>query len=179
MFFTSKVAKIFITLTTIFLLTGCMRPITEFSASEVSQNVTYTSDPYSSLDTYVGMRVGGYEYMIGTTYYRVRSFKAKSGIITSHQIYVDIGYTDGWQFYDKASLLGGKTLETDVISRDVTSCNSYGCDFNEIIGINLSDEEFRSYASTGMKIKLYAKSGHTRMIDVTPNYIQGQLSAIK
>lgn len=169
--------KILIALSIIMMISGCGKSITEYTAVEISQKVVAEKDPYSSIQKYVGMSVGGYEYMVGSTYYKVRSFKTGDLPIT-HQIYVTIEYGDDWQYFNSANFLGGEPLEIDVISRDVLYCNSYGCNFKEIIGIDVPDERFRKFATTGMNIKLYAKSGHTRVINVTPNYIQGHLTAI-
>ena len=162
----------------IFGLVSCKKPITEFKASEISEQVSVANDPYSSTNTFVGMPVGGYEYMIGSTYYRIRSFKSVAGMV-SHQIYVTIDYSYGWQFFNRANLLGGEALDFTVINREVLRCSTYGCDYKEELGISVTDAKLREFLNSGMRIRLYAKSGNTRDIWVTPNYIKAQLDVVQ
>ena len=161
----------------IFGLVSCKKPITEFKASEISEQVSVANDPYSSTNTFVGMPVGGYEYMIGSTYYRIRSFKSVSGMV-SHQIYVTIDYSYGWQFFNRANLLGGEVLDFKVINREVVSCRS-SCEYKEELAISVTDAKLREFLNSGMRIRLYAKSGDTRDIWVTPNYIKAQLDVVQ
>jgi hypothetical protein len=60
------------------------------------------------------------------------------------------------------------------ISRKVDSCFS-GCSFTEVVGVEVTDELLRAKALTGFQIKLFAKSGDSLIIDVTPAQIQSQL----
>ena len=159
------------------LIFGCMRqPITESTMSNIASRVVKETDPFSSIDTFVGIDVGGYEYMVGSTHYTIRSFKGSSKI--THQVYIYIDYSNDWQFFERANLLGGTPLNMVKINQKVKYCKSYGCEFEEIVGINFTHQELKNFESSGLAIKLYAKSGHTRVINIPPNYIQGQLAAV-
>ena len=161
------------------LLAGCGgKSITEFSSDEIAMNVSVVNDPFDTKSKYVGMRVGGYEYMVGSTYYNLRSWKTKAASV-SHQVYVTITYLYDWQYFNRARLPGGKSLSINVIDRDVNcSYGGSGCKFTETLGVSISDGLLKRYADSGMKIKFYAKSGHERVIDVKANYIKGHLKAI-
>lgn len=63
------------------------------------------------------------------------------------------------------------------LSHDV-DCSEFFCSYTEIFGVSITNEYFKNHPE-GFPIKIYAKSGNTLLIEVTPEQIKSQLSKIQ
>jgi len=103
-------------------------------------------------------------------------FKENGGVI--HQICADYGYTGkDWRFYETATSQEGQPLELVKIKRDADYNESINV-YHEEIGITIPDKYFRSHLN-GFTIKISAQSGHSFIIEPTPEQIKSQLVKIK
>jgi hypothetical protein len=109
--------------------------------------------------------------------YFLRSFIDKKDSTTLHQVYIQTVYVgNDWNFYQRASLEGGKVLEVLSIGRDV-SCSSYVCTYEETIGVSLPNDILEA-STSGLSLKVYAQSGSSFVINLTTNQISSQLQEI-
>jgi hypothetical protein len=109
--------------------------------------------------------------------YFLRSFINKNDTTTLHQIYIESVYVgNDWNFYQRASLEGGKNLELLEIGRDV-SCSSYVCTYEETVAVTIP-EDILEESTSGLSLKVYAQSGNEFVVDLTPKQISAQLQEI-
>jgi hypothetical protein len=117
----------------------------------------------------------------GTSFnYFLRSFVAKEDLeIASHSIYTQFySYGTGWLHLYRASIEGG--LELDVLEggSDV-SCSSGSCSYYETISITMPEELLLDHINSGISVKVYGKSGHSFVINLSPEQISEQFKAIE
>lgn len=109
--------------------------------------------------------------------YFLRSFIDKNDSTTVHQVYIETVYVgNDWNFYQRASLEGGKDLELLSIGRDV-SCSSYVCTYEETVGVILP-QDILEKSTSGLSLKVYAKSGSSFIVNLSGNQISAQLQEI-
>ena len=141
-------------------------------------NKVYTfkveDDRFSNTLSYAGLR----EWIIpfgGTSRnWMLRTWIDKESRNVTHQLYLEISYSGSWRFYQSANDDEARSLPVVSIKRSVGSCFA-GCSFDEVMGVEVTDELLRAKALTGFQIKVFAKSGDSLVIDVTPAQIQSQL----
>jgi hypothetical protein len=116
----------------------------------------------------------------------LRSFVGKFDGATKHQLYVTVNYFSSTRrkHFNQAS--DGSTTSLDVIpigGEFEHGCSrkafSYGCDYSEDIGIEVTAAALRAHAAGGYPIKISAKSGDSFVIAVSPNQIAAQLDTMR
>jgi len=125
------------------------------------------------LDIYVDVKP---EEIVEREYYQylLRTFITKKDSSMTHQLYVKYRYTDeDWRFYHSAYLKGGVPLEFVEIDSKVLGKNF----LMEMFGITIPDSILRRDTS-GFAVKVYAKSGNNFVVNVTPDQVKQQLTAI-
>lgn len=109
--------------------------------------------------------------------YFLRSFINKNDSTTLHQVYIQSVYVGSdWNFYQRASLEGGKNLELLEIGRDV-SCSSYVCTYEETVAATIPNDILEE-STSGLSLKVYAKSGNSFIVNLTAEQISAQLKEI-
>lgn len=104
----------------------------------------------------------------------IRTWIDKDTKEVTHQLYVIISYFYEWRFYESAADDMANGLHFVSIDRELNGCQGM-CSFTETVGVDLTDYTLREKALTGFQVKLFAKSGDSLVIDVTPAQIQSQL----
>jgi hypothetical protein len=107
----------------------------------------------------------------------IRAWKT-DGAKMSYQIYVKDYYNGEWRFYNSAYDSDGNSLNTTVISRDVSSCSRYGCSHEEHIGLNVTREYLEKKRDTGINFKVSGKAGE-EIFYIPSGYIRAFLDATK
>ena len=113
----------------------------------------------------------------------LRSFVSKKdSTLSAHSIYAQF-YTagTGWLHLYRASIKGGSELEVREVDSDV-SCSGYGysiCTHKETISITMPEELLLDHIDSGISIKVYGKSGHSFVINLSPEQISEQFKAIE
>ena len=117
----------------------------------------------------------------GTSFnYFLRSFVAKKDLqIASHSIYTQF-YSRGTEWLDiyRASIKGGLELDVLEAGSDV-SCSSGYCTYKETISIIMPEELLLDHIDSGISVKVYGKSGHSFVINLSPEQISEQFKAIE
>lgn len=107
----------------------------------------------------------------------LRAWKSDAGSIT-YQIYVMDYYSGEWRFYHSAHDSNGASLDTTLISRDVDSCNRYGCSHNEHLGLNVTRGYLEKNQQSGIRFKVSGKAGE-EIFSIPSGYIKAFLSVAK
>lgn len=139
--------------------------------------VTVSGDKFSKEITFLGVPVGINPFGGTSRMYRIRTWLDRETQTSKHQLYVDIGYIGDWRFYDRAADDDAHQLDVVQIATNVGSCRG-GCSLSETVGVTLPEGTLRAKAATGFQIKLFAKSGDSLVLDITPQQIATQLAAI-
>ena len=101
-----------------------------------------------------------------------------NGLI-QHQLHLSIKYTSSnWRNYYSASFSNGSQIDITLISSNAVSCGTSGCDYTEIMELNLSDDFLRSNMETGFSIGFNSKKV-TNKITISSDYIKGYLKVAK
>jgi hypothetical protein len=109
----------------------------------------------------------------------LRSWRDKAGGQIRHELYVAYSYSAAspWQFqtaqFDDASV-----VPLTVFEREMTECFSERCVRVEHFGVPVSDGFLRSRFYTGVQMHVLSSEGHTAVLTVPANYIQGYLTAV-
>ena len=111
----------------------------------------------------------------------LRSFVSKEdSTLSAHSIYTQF-YTvaTGWLHLYKASIKGGSELDVQEIESGV-SCSGYSiCTHKETISITMPEELLLDHIDSGISVKVYGKSGHSFVINLSPEQISEQFKAIE
>jgi hypothetical protein len=161
-------------------LSGCVTPESILFKTQITPIVT--NDEFS-----FAIQISGISKLeekdiglgISINYY-LRSFVSKEdSTLSSHAIYTQF-YSEatGWLHLYKASIEGG--LELDVLEggSDV-SCSSGSCSYYETISITMPEELLLDHINSGISVKVYGKSGHSFVINLSPEQISEQFKAIE
>jgi hypothetical protein len=140
--------------------------------------VEVEDDKYERVATVVGIEEKiGADPMSFSRFF-IRSWIDKESGNVIHQIYVFYSYSgQNWRFYQRANSQEAQPLELTEIDRDV-NCYQYGCTYYETLGVMIADEYLRNHLN-GFSIKISARSGHSFIIEVTPEQIKSQLIKIQ
>jgi hypothetical protein len=166
-------------LTTLILcigLQGCITApaSTEISAQEYRARIVITDDEFTKITTFKGTNLlpGGLD-----NYFFVRAFKDERNNKFNYQIYVNVTYYGEWIHFSSAYDSNGEVLDFSIIDRKVNSClSSTGkCILNEVIGINMTQEQFEKYVTSGIKFKILGKNGE-RIYFIPPAYVESFIS---
>jgi hypothetical protein len=140
--------------------------------------VTIQSDKFSKLVKFEGP-VFGKHSLLGTNYFHhVRSWIDRDTGIGQHQLYVNILYGDGRRGYDRAANDDAQDMPVTRISFEKDRGCKGICSYSETIGIDLPESLMEAKAANGFKIKLYAHSGDSLILDIPASEIATQLKAI-
>lgn len=112
------------------------------------------------------------------SYHFLRSFVDKETGQRMHQVYVRLTYGADWRFYRGAQAVGGESLEFIEIDSDV-DCYSYGCSYKESFGVTVDEDALIAAVNDGFTFKAVSKSGIDTIIEVTPEQISAQRTAIE
>ena len=120
-----------------------------------------------------------YENPFAGTYrsWRIRTWIDKATGATQNQLYVEIHYFGDWRFYQEAATDQAQQLNVVDIDRHVEDCHGI-CTLDEVVGIDLDAALLRTRVSTGMQVKLSAKSGDSLILGITSQQISQQLAVI-
>jgi hypothetical protein len=104
----------------------------------------------------------------------LRAWKASDGTF-SYQIYVADTYRGDWRFYDSAHDRDGNQLKTVQIKRKVDSCDRYGCEHTEHVGLTVTKKYLQQRLNEGLSFKV-SGSGGDEIFDLPAAYVQGFLA---
>lgn len=114
--------------------------------------------------------------------YFLRSWVDPDEQSVRHQIYVDIQYhREEWDHWRNANSEEAEELEVTRINTDVSRCSATTnrCTYNEIIGIGVEHEKLTRFEETGLRIRLYARSGREQDFVLSSEQIQAQLDEVR
>jgi hypothetical protein len=150
--------KIYI-LAVLLVLQGCVTPLNiyEMTVGELQNYIVYDRSEFDSIGTYESISLNDSEVTLfksQSSSVTLRSFESDFGI--SHQLYFYLTYSDSdWRFYDAVNLVGGKTLDTNVLDRNVISCShSLGCTYSEILTLEVDNFLFEIAEKEGLRFRL-------------------------
>lgn len=185
------------------LLSGCLPDYTKIPSSDYARNVKVKDTKFDAHISYVAPEIRYRENYVTDVYfdYLLRGWKDKKTGSISHQLYVEIHYTEkeyipssfkeedkikiiqhanDWRVYRTANFENATrthlvSIDTDVDCqlRDII----YECDYKEMIGVPITSELLKRSTVAGFTIRLNSKSGHESFITVPANYIQGYINA--
>jgi hypothetical protein len=116
-----------------------------------------------------------------TTFF-LRSFANKASKAVSHQLYVSFTYDAyGWRSYQQAFDDHATAHGVTKIDRDGRGCGgrrTTPCVRSEDIGVEITDEQMRAFATTGAEFKIEAQSGDSLIFNVKPTLFMAQLAAL-
>jgi hypothetical protein len=140
--------------------------------------VQVTSDQFESKITLLGSAEAVNPFGGTFRLWRIRSWVDKTTHAVSHQLYVEISYSGGWQYYSFASDDTAKDLNVSKISSNVGSCSGGSCSLSEVVGVELDDATLRARQSGGYPIKLKAQSGDWIILTISPAQIALKMAAV-
>ncbi len=110
---------------------------------------------------------------LGTTIDRRTGF-------TFTRLVVTLNYLGGWRWYEAATDDSATAYEVTKLNSSVDGlCGVAGCSLTENVAIELPEPLLRLKVKTGFKLKLFAKSGDSILIDVTGEQIEMQLASLE
>jgi hypothetical protein len=142
------------------------------------QRVTVQDDQYSPSAKIIGKKLMD-DHTFSLAVWYLRSFVDKKTGLVSHQLYVDTDYYGAWHFYQSANDDTEAALPFTQIDRQVISCTGWQCHYDETFGLDLDDSVLRAKAATGFNVKVSAKDGAAIILQIVPEQIQPQLTAIE
>lgn len=158
------------------ILSGCS------SSRFVSRDsVEIHRDDFSSQIEYLGVtkQINAESISDEGVNYFLRSFENTESGNIEHQIYVDIYYmSSSWRYYQRAAYEGGDDADFVQINRDVVTCTSGICAFNEVFGIQVPHGVLMENID-GLRLKAYAQSGNEFIIELSEEQITAQLNALE
>lgn len=181
------------------ILVSCSGKLESYSKKppkQISKQVKVETSEFDDSVNFIAPEINSYNFLkrggdvtamlvpMPTQTYYLRGWKNKKTSKLRHQIYY-MDLDNNWRFYQSASDSNAKKLELVKIDRDV-SCRGDStlysvqsiCNHWETVGISLSDSYLKSKKDSGLKVKIHAKSGEDRIIEIPSNYIKGYLSKV-
>jgi hypothetical protein len=86
----------------------------------------------------------------------IRASKTDAGDV-SYQIYVVIGYSGAWRFYNWAYDTNGNSLYLTVMTRNLAACNRDDCSHNEHLVIDVTRKYLEENMQSGLRIRVSGK----------------------
>ena len=120
----------------------------------------------------------------------LRAFVDKKSGVTRYQVYISSFYMGSeWAFWSLANYEtpdGPKSVDLDILGRDVGSCSQYmGCQHTEVVAFDIDEALLRAAAAMykpgelqGWKFKIKGKSGVERTDGLSAAEIAGLLMAV-
>lgn len=113
-------------------------------------------------------RVVGQGFFIkpgGVSIANLQTSVPKSGGAVKYILKVFTSYRGGWQYWERATVRGGKPLYLQVINREVSGCYSFGCSYIENFAI-LVPEAYLRRAGADFSLKLASRNGGSLVLTV-------------
>jgi hypothetical protein len=169
--------KLLSLLTALLMLSGCISSGPQLNTNDeqaVAKAISTQRDDFKKMTNYKGPNAATelFDQLF------IRAWKHDKLDAVSYQIYVLDHYYGDWRFYQTAFDSNGSNLNVTQISRDVSSCNRYGCAKEEHLAVNLSRDYLEKNKETGIRFKLSGKAGE-EVFFIPSGYIKGFLTAIK
>lgn len=159
------------------LLTGCLATTPKLNLNDsqaIASAISVRTDSFKKQVNFSGPNVAKDE----TDDLHIRAWKFEKTGDISYQIYIADYYYGDWRFYDAAYDSNGDRFDTTKISREVGSCNKYGCSHVEHLGLNVSKQYLEKNASTGISFKVSGKAGE-QVFYIPSAYVQAILQVVK
>jgi hypothetical protein len=116
----------------------------------------------------------------------LRSFVGKFDGVTTHQLYVTLGYSSpgGRKHFNAASDGALTPLKvTPLASEFDGGCTrkmfAFGCNYTEDFGVEVATAALRDHAASGYPIKISSKRGDVIVIVISPRQIAAQLETMQ
>ncbi len=136
-------------------------------------------DKFSKLLSFSGEESTDPHFLGTSDEWSIRGWVNKTTFETSFQVYMTISYNGDFQGFERAADDDANDLKMEDIDKHIGSCTPTlfhnGCDLTETVGIDLSEEEVRAKAATGLQIKVYAHSGNSAILTISPEKLQAAL----
>jgi hypothetical protein len=163
---------------TVLFVLICSAAIPTPTAVAGPPRVIIMDDKFSARVTFTGPQ--GFINPFGGTSrtWFIRSWLNKSDHTSTHQLYVETGYTGHWRFWEIAADDHAQSHPVVAIDSTVFDCSGGSCIYRESVGVDLDDSFLRANAATGFQIKLTGKSGDELILTITPDQVQPVLAAI-
>ena len=155
--------------------------------NEYAEKVTVLNNDSNNQIKFIGLELNDRKkgvLLVDSDYqkYFLSGLKTKNNNLVDHQLHLSLKYSsDNWRRYNSASFCdkwNGCEDEIPVgiisISSKAAKCNASGCEYNEIMGLSLSDDFLRSNMETGFSVRFNSKDS-TNKISLSPAYIKGYL----
>jgi hypothetical protein len=156
-------------------LAGCAPP-----AVVGPPRVVVQGDAFSKDITILGVQIFDNQFFKpdDKAHWYLRSFVNPRAHTAQHQLYAEIIYGGRNGAYS-ASDDHAETHRVDLLFHE--SCGPHRrdevCDYEDTIGVDLPEATLRANAVRGLKIKITARSGYVRIMEITPEMINAQLYA--
>lgn len=170
------------------LLAGCANPPPQpRTAEQVQTGTTSRTSDFDALITYNSpisvLKIDRGSRYIDTVTWHVRAWQdKKTKAIQARQLYVMVEYGEGpasWRFYNSVNFRGGRVQATQkILSRP--SCHRYGCDFTEVVGVDLAPAQWAELLQAGTEVRLNSQqyAGREVIIAVPADYARAVDAAI-
>lgn len=159
------------------ILCSCVTPAPRIDINnpqEVASAISINHDNFKKLTNYKGPDASS---NINDKLF-IRARKNDSNDRVDYQIYVMDYYYGDWRFYNSAYDSNGNRLDTIIISRDVVSCDEYGCSHEEHMGLNVTRDYLENNQNAGIRFKISGKAGE-EIFFIPAGYIKAFLSVVK
>jgi len=164
---------------------ACAAPlnIQDMSIEQMQSFITYEKSEFDSVGTYQSIPLNDSEITLfksQSSSVTLRSFE--SDIRVSHQLYFYITYSDSdWRFYNGINLVGGRTLDTDILDRNVIGCgHALGCTYSETLTLDVTGAVFEDALKRGLRFRLNSRfSDNFWEYNIPANFFIAQNKYIK
>lgn len=164
-------------------LTGCAT-VDWNDPKIVSQYTQSTNDEYTKISTTEGPTIRDKTNENSGNdrrFYQIRQLKSTSHkSVKSYQIvaiHKYLGYES--KYYTSAYDINGIEFKISGDDKKVISCyGAIGCEYGEILGLDVSEDYLNKNRTTGIKFRLGGKNGKAEFF-IPPTYIQGFLSKVQ
>jgi len=161
--------------------------------NEYAEKVTVLNNDSNNQIKFIGLELNDRKkgvLLVDSDYqnYFLSGLKTKNNNFIEHQLHLSLRYSsDNWRRYNSASFCdkwNGCEDETPVdiilISSKASGCDTSGCEYNEIMGLSLTDDFLRNNMETGFSVRFNSKNSKnakksTNKISLSPVYIKGYL----
>lgn len=160
------------------LIFGCAPSARTKPSNEIAQQVTVTDSKFDKSRFYTAPVItGGETFGVNYTAHLV-AVQNKASNEVLHALSVNFMYvSNGWVFFDSASLPGGVSPVTRVVDRRVDSCTGRSCSYQETMSVAIP-LEMLTKANGSLEIRFNSKRGY-EIVDLPENYIAGYLAGVK
>jgi len=156
--------------------------------NEYAEKVIVINDNSNNQIEFIGLEVSDRKkgvLLVDSDYqnYFLNGLKTKNNNSIEHQLHLSLKYSsDNWRRYNSASFCSKwndcedeAPADIILISSKASGCDIYGCEYNEVMGLSLSDDFLRNNMNTGFSVRFNSKNS-TNKISLSPAYIKGYLA---